>query len=281
MRLGVYVFKENILHDKVVLITGGGTGLGKAMAREFAHYGAHVNIASRSKEHVETAAAEIGENILPFVCDIRKPTQVEKIIDQIESHWGHIDILINNAAGNFIAPAASLTPNGWKSVVDIVLNGSYYCSHFAGKKMIAKGSGKILNIIATYAWTGSPGTIHSASAKAGVLAMTRTLAVEWARYGIRVNAIAPGPVDTEGARKQLWAVPQAYEFIRNQIPTKRFGREKEVANAAVYLCSDFADYINGEVLVIDAGMWLNQMMFDLEAMGTLIKNKSAKKGESS
>jgi len=205
---------------------------------------------------------------------------VENMINQVLSHWGRIDILVNNAAGNFIAPAVSLTPNGWKTVVDIVLNGSYYCSHFTGKKMIQQGYGKILNIIATYAWTGNAGTIHSASAKAGVLAMTRTLAVEWARYGIRVNAIAPGPVDTEGARKQLWAVPHAYEFIKNQIPIKRFGREDEIANAAVYMCSDYADYINGEVLVIDAGLWLNQMMFDLDAIEALIKGKSNKKGDS-
>jgi len=202
------------------------------------------------------------------------------MINEVVSEKGCIDILVNNAAGNFIAPAVSLTPNGWKAVIDIVLNGSYYCSHFAGKTMIKHGRGKILNIIATYAWTGNAGTIHSASAKAGVLAMTRTLAVEWARYGIRVNAIAPGPVDTEGARQQLWAVPHAYEFIKNKVPIKRFGREEEVADAAVYLCSDQADYINGEVLVIDAGLWLNQMMFDLDAIEALMKDKSHKKGDS-
>jgi NAD(P)-dependent dehydrogenase (short-subunit alcohol dehydrogenase family) len=274
------VFKENILEDKVTLITGGGTGLGKAIARIFARYGAKVNIASRSKEHVESTATEIGNQTIPFVCDVRSPEQVENTINQVISNWGHIDILINNAAGNFIAPAVSLTPNGWKTIIDIVLNGSYYCSHFAGKNMIRQGTGKILNIIATYAWTGNVGTIHSAAAKAGVLALTRTLAVEWARYGIRVNAIAPGPVDTEGAREQLWAIPKAYEFIKNQIPIKRFGREDEVAHAAVYLCSDFADYINGEVLVIDAGLWLNQMMFDLDALEKLIKEKNNKQGES-
>jgi NAD(P)-dependent dehydrogenase (short-subunit alcohol dehydrogenase family) len=267
------VFKEGILSDKVALITGGGTGLGKAIAKMYAEYGAKVTVASRNEEHVKSAASEIGYNVQALVCDVRDPNSVEQTIDTIIKHWGRIDILVNNAAGNFIAPAVSLSPNGWKAVIDIVLNGSYYCSHFAGKKMIKQGSGKILNIIATYAWTGNAGTIHSASAKAGVLAMTRTLAVEWARYGVRVNAIAPGPVDTEGARKQLWAIPQAYEYLKNQVPIKRFGRESEIADAAVYLVSDHADYINGEVLVVDAGLWLNNTMFDIDAMESLLGDK--------
>jgi NAD(P)-dependent dehydrogenase (short-subunit alcohol dehydrogenase family) len=275
------VFKDGILSNKVALITGGGTGLGKAIAKMYAGYGAKVTVASRNQEHVESAAAEIGHDAHALICDVRDAKAVEHSIEAVVEHWGCIDILVNNAAGNFIAPAVSLSPNGWKAVIDIVLNGSFYCSHFAGKKMIKQGNGKILNIIATYAWTGNAGTIHSASAKAGVLAMTRTLAVEWARYGIRVNAIAPGPVDTEGARKQLWAIPQAYEYLKKQVPIKRFGRESEIAEAAVYFVSDHADYINGEVLVLDAGLWLNNSMFDVDAMESLLddihlKNRNKK-----
>lgn len=260
------MFTDNLLEGKIALVTGGGTGIGKAISKYLVKYGARVFIASRNKENLEAAANEIGENIHPVVCDVRKPSQVEDAVNTVINRSKKLDILVNNAAGNFIAPAEDLTPGGWKVVVDIVLNGSYYCSHYAGKQMIKQKSGKILNVIATYAWTGNAGTIHSASAKAGVLAMTRTLAIEWAGYGIRVNAIAPGPVDTEGARQNLWAIPAAYEYLKNQVPVKRFGTETEIADSALFLLSDQADYINGEVLTVDAGMWLNRAMFDVDEM---------------
>lgn len=169
---------------------------------------------------------------------------------------------MNNAAGNFICPAEKLSVNGWNSVVNIVLNGTFYCSRAAGLRMIESGrGGTILNIVATYAWTGGPGTIHSAAAKAGVVCMTRTLAVEWARHKIRVNAIAPGPVETEGAGSRLWASPDVREAMLRSVPRGRIGRADEIAQAAAYLVSDFADFINGEVLVIDGGQWLGKGMF--------------------
>jgi NAD(P)-dependent dehydrogenase (short-subunit alcohol dehydrogenase family) len=168
----------------------------------------------------------------------------------------------SSRAGNFICPAEKLSPNGWNAVVNIVLNGSFYCSRAAGLRMIESGrGGSILNIVATYAWTGGPGTIHSACAKAGVVCMTRTLAVEWARYKIRVNAIAPGPVETEGAGSKLWATPEVREAMLKTIPRGRIGSAEEIARASAYLVSDFADFVTGEVLVMDGGQWLGKGMF--------------------
>jgi NAD(P)-dependent dehydrogenase (short-subunit alcohol dehydrogenase family) len=176
--------------------------------------------------------------------------------------FGGLDILVNNAAGNFICPAEKLSPNGWNAVVNIVLNGTFYCSRAAGLKMIESGrGGNILNIVAAYAWTGGPGTIHSACAKAGVVAMTRTLAVEWARFKIRVNAISPGPIETEGAGSKLWASPEVREAMLRTVPRGRIGEPGEVAHAAAYLVSDFADFITGEVLVLDGGQSLGKGTF--------------------
>src|SRR5437016_8903773 len=195
---------DRALDGRVAIVTGGGTGIGRAIALEYARLGARLVLASRSPEHLEPAAEELGAKpgaeVLAVPMDVRVPEQVERLCDETVRRFGSIDILVNNAAGNFICPAEKLSPNGWNAVVNIVLNGTFYCSRAAGLRMIASGrGGSILNIVATYAWTGGPGTIHSACAKAGVVSMTRTLAVEWARYKIRVNAIAPGPVETEGA----------------------------------------------------------------------------------
>jgi NAD(P)-dependent dehydrogenase (short-subunit alcohol dehydrogenase family) len=176
--------------------------------------------------------------------------------------FGAIDILVNNAAGNFICPADKLSVNGWNAVVNIVLNGSFYCSRAAGLHMIESGrGGNILNIVAAYAWTGGPLTVHSASAKAGVVAMTRTLAVEWAHHKIRVNAIAPGPVETQGAGDRLWASPGSRDAMIRTVPRGRIGESREVADAAAFLVSDFADFITGEVLVMDGGQWLGKGTF--------------------
>lgn len=256
---------EKTLDGRVAIITGGGTGIGRAIAQEYARLGAKLVLASRNVEHLEPAAEELrgrGAEVLTVATDIRQPDQVDKLCDDAVRRFGSIDILVNNAAGNFICPAEKLSVNGWNAVVNIVLNGTFYCSRAAGLRMIeSKRGGSILNIVATYAWTGGPGTIHSACAKAGVVSMTQTLAVEWARFKIRVNAIAPGPVETEGAGGKLWATPEVRSAMLKSVPRGRIGATEEIAHAASYLVSDFADFITGEVLVIDGGQWLGKGMF--------------------
>ncbi|HEY9792884.1 MAG TPA: SDR family oxidoreductase [Candidatus Obscuribacterales bacterium] len=257
---------------KTCIITGGGTGLGKAMAQELSRRGANLVIASRKAENVESAAAQIrGEtdgNVLPLVTDVRDPEQVQALVDKSLEKFGTIDILINNAAGNFVVPSEKLSINGWNSVINIVLNGTWYCSSAVGRQMIKQKSGAILNIIATFAWTGAPGVVHSASAKAGVLAMTRTLAAEWARYGIRVNALAPGVMMTEGASKNLlFDNDKAQAMIKKAIPLNRFARLDEVAKIAAFLCSSDAGYITGDVITADGGRTLSSGFMELmEAM---------------
>jgi len=262
---------DKSLEGRVAIITGGGTGIGRAIAFEYARLGARLVIASRSIEHLEPTAQELraqGAEVLVVPADVRIPEQVESLCEETQQRLGSLDILVNNAAGNFICPAEKLSPNGWKAVVDIVLNGSFYCSRAAGIRMIESGrGGNILNLVAAYAWTGGPGTIHSACAKAGVVTMTRTLAVEWARFKIRVNALAPGPVETEGAGSRLWATPQERASMLRTIPRGRIGEPQEIARAAAYLVSDFADFITGEVLVLDGGQWLGKGMFGGSSAG--------------
>ncbi len=249
------------------IITGGATGIGFAIARELARLGARVILASRNEENLRKAVSELGERASYQVLDVRDAEAVEAMAAKV----GAVDFLVNNAAGNFVVPSEQLTTNGWNAVIGIVLNGTFYCTSAVGKRMIeSKRGGVILNVIANYAWTGAPGVVHSASAKAGVLAMTRTLAVEWARHKIRVNAIAPGPVHTEGASKRLFPDPAIEEGIRRTIPLRRFANLDEVANAAVYLLSDYAAYVTGEALVIDGGQWLSGADFwgRIQAMKT-------------
>jgi NAD(P)-dependent dehydrogenase (short-subunit alcohol dehydrogenase family) len=256
---------EKTLENRVAIITGGGTGIGLALAHEYARLGAKLLLASRSAEHLEAAAAELrarGAEVATCPTDVRSPDQVDRMCDEAVRRFGSLDVLVNNAAGNFICPAEKLSPNGWNAVVNIVLNGTFYCSRAAGLRMIeSRRGGSILNIVAAYAWTGGPGTIHSACAKAGVVTMTRTLAVEWARFKIRVNALAPGPVETEGAGSKLWGSAEAREAMLKTVPRGRIGSTEEVAHAAAYLVSDFADFITGEVLVMDGGQWLGKGMF--------------------
>jgi len=236
------------------IITGGATGIGFGIARELVRLGARVILASRNEENLRKAAAELGESASYRVVDVREAEKIEAMAAEI----GAVDFLVNNAAGNFVVPSEQLTTNGWNAVVGIVLNGTFYCTSAVGRRMIeSKRGGTILNVIANYAWTGAPGVVHSASAKAGVLAMTRTLAVEWARHKIRVNAIAPGPVHTEGASKRLFPDERIEEGIRRTIPLRRFANLDEVANAAAYLLSDYAAYVTGESFVIDGGQWLS------------------------
>ncbi|UCE04161.1 MAG: SDR family oxidoreductase [Candidatus Latescibacterota bacterium] len=252
---------HDTFRDKCVLVTGGGTGLGLATARQFADLGARLVIASRKREHLEPAAAELrerGAEVLPVVTDVRRPGSVSEMVEAALERFGSIEVLINNAAGNFLAPAEELSPGGWKVVIDIALNGVFYCTREVGLHMIERGYGRIVNVVATYAWTGGPGTVHSAAAKAGVVAMTRTLAVEWARHGVRVNAVCPGLFDSQGARERLWPSAEAQERLRRSVPLQRFASTREVADAITYLASPYADYVNGEVLVIDAGMHLGR-----------------------
>ena len=254
------MFESGLLKEKTIVITGGGTGLGKSMATRFAELGANLVITSRRQDVIDNTAEELrqyGGKVLAITCDVRYPEQVQSMVDQTVSELGSIDILLNNAAGNFISPTEDLSPNGFKTVVDIVLNGTFNCTQAAGKVMRESDGGVILNIVTTYAWTGSGYVVPSACAKAGVLAMTRSLAVEWAKYGIRTVAIAPGPFPTKGAWSRL-APPGLgiQKKMINRVPLKRVGEHEELANLASYLVSDQAGYINGEVVTIDGGEWL-------------------------
>jgi NAD(P)-dependent dehydrogenase (short-subunit alcohol dehydrogenase family) len=254
------MFEKELLNDKSIVVTGGGTGLGKSMATRFAELGANLVITSRRQAVIDKTAEELrelGGKVLAIACDVREPEQVNNMVDQTVNEFGKIDILLNNAAGNFISPTEDLSPNAFKTVVDIVLNGTFNCTQAVGKVMRKKEGGVILNIVTTYAWTGSGYVVPSACAKAGVLAMTRSLAVEWAKYGIRTVAIAPGPFPTEGAWSRL-APPGLgiKKKMKNRVPLKRVGEHIELANLATYLISDQAGYINGEVVTIDGGEWL-------------------------
>tara|TARA_Y100001001_G_scaffold23183_1_gene19713 strand:- start:1743 stop:2591 length:849 start_codon:yes stop_codon:yes gene_type:complete len=254
------MFESGLLKGKSIIVTGGGTGLGKSMATRFAELGADLVITSRRQNVIdETAEAlrQYGGKVLAVACDVRDPDQVQNMVDHTVNEFGKIDILLNNAAGNFISPTEDLSPNAFKTVVDIVLNGTFNCTQAAGKVMRKNKGGVILNIVTTYAWTGSGYVVPSACAKAGVLAMTRSLAVEWAKYGIRTVAIAPGPFPTKGAWSRL--APPGLGIKKkmiNRIPLKRVGEHHELANLASYLVSDQAGYINGEVVTIDGGEWL-------------------------
>ena len=256
------MFREGALNDKVIMVTGGGTGLGKSMATYFSELGAKVMICSRKLEVLEVTAKEIhektGNEVLPLACDVRNYENVEEVIKSTKEAFGKIDVLLNNAAGNFISPTERLSSNAFDTIIDIVLRGSYNFTLATGKDWISeKRPGNILNIVTTYAWTGSGYVVPSAASKAGVLAMTRSLAVEWAKYGIRSNAIAPGPFPTEGAWSRLLPgdLKKKYDPA-NKVPVGRVGEHQELANLAAYLVSDYSSYVNGEVITIDGAEWL-------------------------
>jgi NAD(P)-dependent dehydrogenase (short-subunit alcohol dehydrogenase family) len=259
------MFAQHLLKDQVAVITGGGTGIGLAIAKRLGSLGARIAIASRDSEHLEegcAALSEAGIDALAIQLDVRKLEQVDEMVERTVKHFGGLDILVNNAAGNFICRAEDLSPNGWNAVIGIVLNGTFYCSRAVGRYMIArKRGGSIVSILANYVWTGSPGTIHSAAAKAGVMSMTQTLAVEWAPHGIRVNAVAPGPIESPGAAKQLWSTPDAVERITKRVPLRRWGTPEEVADAVVFLAAPQSGYITGEVLTVDGGARLSSGSF--------------------
>ncbi|WP_407644577.1 SDR family oxidoreductase [Croceimicrobium hydrocarbonivorans] len=257
------MLREGALKDKVIVITGGGTGLGRAMGEYFLELGAKLAICGRRAEVLEKAAqemmAEKGSEVITYSCDVRKYDEVEAFRDRVISHYGKVDVLLNNAAGNFISPTERLSPGAFDAVIDIVLKGTKNCTLAFGKKWIEKKEQNkvVLSITTTYAATGSAFVVPSAMAKAGVSAMTRSLAVEWARHGIRFNAIAPGPFPTEGAWSRLLPgdIPDMLK-LENQVPLKRAGNLQELANLAAYLVSDFAGYMNGEIVTIDGGEWL-------------------------
>lgn len=257
------MLRDNALNDKAIIVTGGGSGLGKAMTTYFLELGAKVAITSRDIEKLQNTAKELedktGGTCLPIACDVRHYDQVENMLQQVLSAFGKVDVLLNNAAGNFISPTERLSTNAFDTIIDIVLKGSKNCTLALGKHWIDKGEKNktVLNIVTTYAWTGSGYVVPSATAKAGVLAMTRSLAVEWAKYGIRMNAIAPGPFPTKGAWDRLLPGELKDQFdITKQVPLRRVGDHQELANLAAYLVSDFSQYINGEVVTIDGGEWL-------------------------
>ena len=256
------MLKENALSGKVIIVTGGGTGLGKAMSQYFLELGAKVVITSRKMEVLEKTAEELSEKtggqVLPVACDIRKYEEVLNVLEQTQSQLGGVHGLLNNAAGNFISPTERLSHRAFDIIIDIVMRGTSNFTLAAGKHWIDQQQpGTILNIVTTYAWTGSGYVAPSACAKAGVLALTRSLAVEWAKYNIRSNAIAPGPFPTEGAWSRLLPGNMADQFDpARRVPLKRVGEHQELANLAAYLMSDYSAYINGEVITIDGGEWL-------------------------
>ena len=256
------MFASRVLEGQTAIVTGGGTGIGLGIARALGKLGATIAVTSRSQEHLDAGLAELqrdGTRAFSVIADVRDPAAVDAMVSEVLKQTSRIDILINNAAGNFICRAEDLSPNGWNAVISIVLNGSFYCSRAVGRHMIARGGGgSIVSILANYAWTGSAGTIHSASAKAGVLAMTQTLAVEWAPHGIRVNAVAPGPISDTGAARQLWQSETAAKFIQDRVPLGRWGRVDEIGDAVSFLVSPHAAYITGDVLTVDGGQWINR-----------------------
>ena len=288
------MLKEGSLEGKVIVITGGGSGLGKAMTTYFLELGADVAITSRNFEKLQNVKKELeektGGKVLPVQCDVRNYDEVEAMLKATLDEYGKVDGLLNNAAGNFISPTERLSSNAFDTIIDIVLKGTKNCTLAFGKHWIAAKQEKstVLNIVTTYAWTGSAYVVPSATAKAGVLAMTRSLAVEWAKYGIRFNAIAPGPFPTKGAWDRLLPGDLKDKFdMKKKIPLRRVGEHQELANLAAYLMSDFSAYINGEVVTIDGGEWLQgagefnmleavpQEMWDmLENMIRAKKNKS-------
>jgi NAD(P)-dependent dehydrogenase (short-subunit alcohol dehydrogenase family) len=252
------MFRPDLLKERVAIVTGGGTGIGRAIALELAELGADVVVASRDLQHLEPIAGEIrdlGRRALAIPTDIRVPAQVEALVEQTVEQLGRIDIHVNNAGGQYPGPAEELSVEGWRRVIDLNLNGTFYCAQAVARQMISAGGGSIVNIVATFGLRGTPGLAHSAAARAGVINLTRTLALEWAKHKIRVNAVAPGVIMTEGALSEMLISPDTIERIERAIPLKRLGTPEDIAHVVTFLVSDAAAYITGETLAADGGNW--------------------------
>lgn len=253
---------EGTMEGQTAVITGGGSGIGFGIAQELSRLGAKVVLAGRKQEKLDAAAEKInhdGGKAFGIVTDVRDSEQVDNLMNQTVEKTGRLDMLVNAAAGLFMTETEKLSVNGWNSIVNTVLNGTFYCTRAAGIKMIEAGNGgRILSIVASYAWTGGPKSVHSVAAKAGVVALTRSLGVEWAHHGIRVNAVSPGMTNTEAVRPIWENSPEMEKRLKGKIPVNRFGEVSDIANASSYLLSPYADFVNGEIFVVDGGEWLGK-----------------------
>lgn len=251
------MYDKNLLKGKIAVITGGGTGIGKTVALALAAHGADVALASRDGERLNAAAAEItkatGRRAIGVSTDVSDAKAVKELFDAVEEKLGPVSILVNGAAANFVRPSEMLTSVRFRKVIDIVLHGSFNCAVEAGRRMLPRGEGAIVSLLASYAWTGAPGFLPSAAAKSGVQAMTKTLGVEWHGRGVRVNAVCPGLIDTPQSRERLWPEPWMRELLLDSVPGGKFGTEEDVANAVLFLVAPETKYVAGETLVVDAG----------------------------
>lgn len=278
------MFVKDLLKDKVAVVTGGGTGIGKVIAEDLCAHGAHVVLAARNLERIEAVAADLragGSKSIAVATDVSDYDQVKALFERVDAEFGRVDIMVNNAAANFIRPSETLTSVRWRKIIDIVLNGSFHCALEAGKRMIRRKSGNIISLVAAYAWNGGPGLAPSVSAKAGVVALTRTLGVEWAEHGVRVNAICPGFIETPQSHERLWPEDWMREMLLDSIPGRVFGTEKDVSNMVLYLASPMASYVKGEVIVIDGGESLGKGALPLIRKAGIVRKSSRDKAGAS